>query len=194
GADASGDWHGGRPRTAWRAALRTGAYLAGIDHARCAPQRRQLPRDEERHGAGLEGDRRAGRKVLGVVPAPESLRRRRQGPLRHHLPVPVLDHEHARLAVHVHSHVAFHRAALRLLGAPSRLTPWSTANRIAAEGSPSSLLRLSADGCGECGSRGFPLIPVSRCRDDAVAAGTVGLDRYEAIVWRSGLTWPLSVR
>src|SRR4029450_10479121 len=28
--------------------------------------------------------------------------------------------------------------------APSRLTPWSTANRIAAEGSPSSLLRLSA--------------------------------------------------
>src|SRR5215813_8586503 len=30
-----------------------------------------------------------------------------------------------------------------MLGAPSRLIPWSTANRIAAEGSPSSLLRLS---------------------------------------------------
>ena len=29
-----------------------------------------------------------------------------------------------------------------MLGAPSRLTPWSTANRIAAGGSPSSLLRL----------------------------------------------------
>jgi hypothetical protein len=34
--------------------------------------------------------------------------------------------------------------ALLVLGAPSRLTPWSTANRIAAEGSPPSLLRLSA--------------------------------------------------
>src|SRR4029077_20131105 len=60
------------------------------------------------------------------------------------LPVRVLDNEDARLAVHVQSHGAFHRAALRLLGAPSRLTPWSTANRIVAEGSPSSLLRLSA--------------------------------------------------
>src|SRR5262245_3190888 len=32
-----------------------------------------------------------------------------------------------------------------MLGARSPLTPWSTANRIAAEGGPSSLLRLSAD-------------------------------------------------
>src|SRR4029453_7257175 len=47
-------------------------------------------------------------------------------------------------ATHVQSHVAFHRAALLLFGAPSRLTPWSTADRTAAEGTPSSLLRLSA--------------------------------------------------
>jgi len=32
-----------------------------------------------------------------------------------------------------------------LLGAPSRLTRGTTANRIAAEGSPSSLLRLSPE-------------------------------------------------
>ena len=57
---------------------------------------------------------------------------------------PVLDHEHACLAVDVQSHVAFHRAALLKAWAPARLSPWSTANRIAAEGSPSSLLRLSA--------------------------------------------------
>src|SRR5262249_20380378 len=73
-----------------------------------------------------------------------ALRRRRHVPARDHLAPGVLDHEHARLAVHVQSHVAFHRAALLRFGAPSRLTPWSTANRIAAEGSPSSLLRLSA--------------------------------------------------
>jgi hypothetical protein len=86
--------------------------LAGIHHDRRAPQAGQFPRDEERHRAGLQRDRGAGGQALRVVPAPESLGRRRYLPLSEHSSAPILDHEHARLAVHVHSHVAFHRAAL----------------------------------------------------------------------------------
>src|SRR5262249_13219496 len=119
-------------------------YFPGVDRARGQAQCRQLPRDEERHGPALERHRRARREALHLLPAVEALRGRRHVPARDHLAPGILDHEHARLAVHIQSHVAFHRAALLRFGAPSRLTPWSTANRIAAEGSPSSLLRLSA--------------------------------------------------
>jgi hypothetical protein len=119
-------------------------HLVGIDHARRQAQCRQLPGHEERHRATLQRDRGARPEPLRLLPALEARRGRRHLPLRDDPTALLLNHEDARLAVDVQSHVAFHRAALLLFGAPSRLTPWSTANRIAAEGSPSSLLRLSA--------------------------------------------------
>ncbi len=36
----------------------------------------------------------------------------------------------------------------------------------------------------DAAARGFPRMPVTRCATDAVVAGTVCLDRYEASVWR----------
>lgn len=44
------------PVTLLGGAVRFEPHLAGVDPARCAPQRRRLPRDEKRHGAGLQGD------------------------------------------------------------------------------------------------------------------------------------------
>jgi hypothetical protein len=100
------------PVTLLRRPLRLESHLAGIHHARRQIQRRQLSGDKERHRAALKCNGGSGRQTLGLMPSPEALRRCRQLPLRQDLPAPVLDHEHARLAVHVQSHVAFHRAAL----------------------------------------------------------------------------------
>src|SRR5262249_34182812 len=38
--------------------------------------------------------------------------------------------------------------------------------------------------CASVASAAFPVSPVGRCGPDAVVAGTVCLDRYEATVWR----------
>jgi hypothetical protein len=47
-----------------------------------------------------------------------------------------------------------------------------------------SLVVGLAMGAASAAAAGFPTFPVRRCEPDAVAAGTVCLDRYEASVWR----------
>lgn len=71
-------------------------------------------------------------------------------PLRPHLPVSILGHEHARLAVPVQSHVAFHRAGRT---APSRRPhrgrlAWRAGRRSCARTSTDGSLRLKAGGSG----------------------------------------------
>src|SRR5512144_2933301 len=41
-----------------------------------------------------------------------------------------------------------------------------------------------AMGAASAAAADFPILPVRRCAPDAVLAGTVCLDRYEASVWR----------
>src|SRR5262249_18937581 len=131
-----------RARTARTREHRSGAAAAP---ARGSPPAALLNSRATKNATVPASRARAAGRCWASVPAPESLRRCRElPPLRDHLPTPVLDHEHARLAVHVQIPRSIPSGCPPALWAPSRLTPWSTANRIAAEGSPSSSLRLSA--------------------------------------------------
>src|SRR5437773_8389389 len=89
-------------------------HLVGVDHHGPQPDARQLPRGIERHRPGLEGHGRLRGKLVLLPQLAEARRRGRDIAARHHAAILCLDHEHAPLAVHVQSHVRFHRAALLL--------------------------------------------------------------------------------
>ena len=94
--------------------VRLHPHLVGVDHHGAQPHPRELPRGIERHGPGLEGDGCLRRQLVLPPQLPEALRRRRDVATPDNATVLRLDHEHTPLAVHVQTHVRFHRAALLL--------------------------------------------------------------------------------
>src|SRR5207302_7279085 len=84
------------------------------DHHGSQPHPRELPCGIERNRSGLEGDGGLRRQLVLPPQLPEALRRRRHVATRDDATVLRLDHEHTPLAVHVQSHVRFHRAPLLL--------------------------------------------------------------------------------
>src|SRR2546426_272306 len=131
------------PVTLLRRPVGLEAHLVRIDHLRREPERRKLTRHEERDRACFQGDARAGREAVRCAQVRKPRGRRGDLALGGHPPRTVLDHERALPAVDVQANVVLlHRAAILLHWGSVRMTPWSAADRIAAEGGPSSLIQL----------------------------------------------------